>query len=333
MNEDIAGLELIQTNAERRRKLFDLVGTVVLILVTLVFLLTPSLLIFKKLVPYTIHVMLGMLVLGFLAFLFDRQRLMMTSLMCCGALCLFLKASSNQQMRYAATREGPTMRITHINLGNADSEYEDVIDYILGLETDIFSFQELTPDWETVLRDRLQAGFPHIQTLTSLDQYGTGFFSRVPIADLDTIYFKEIPVLSAAIPVAGDMACHVISCQMVPPVNRAAFQFIDQHLQQLAQYLSDLEGGVIVCGDFHLPPWATEVQKFKTVGQLQDCRRDIQPRNLDGSVSLPRIPVDHILYSPELECTAFLEIGSPAVGRLGITGTYQFQSRFSNSEQ
>jgi len=40
---------------------------------------------------------------------------------------------------------------------------------------------------------------------------------------------------------------------------------------------------------------------------------------------LPRIPVEHILYTDLFECTSFSEIGNALVGRIGITGTYQLQ--------
>ena len=81
----------------------------------------------------------------------------------------------------------------------------------------------------------------------------------------------------------------------------------------------------MVLGDFHLPPWSSEVQEFKSENNLQDGRRDIHTRNLDDSVSMPRVPVEHILFTPELDCTSFAEVGNQVVGRLGITGTYQLQ--------
>ena len=81
----------------------------------------------------------------------------------------------------------------------------------------------------------------------------------------------------------------------------------------------------MVLGDFHLPPWSAEVQNFKVSAKLEDGRRDIHPRNIDGSLSMPRIPVEHILFTDEFECTSFSEIGNAVVGRIGITGTYQLQ--------
>ena len=101
---------------------------------------------------------------------------------------------------------------------------------------------------------------------------------------------------------------------------------ISQHFGLLSDYLVRLDDAVIVLGDMHLPPWSSEVQSFKTLSRLEDSRRDINPRNVDGSMSLPRIPVDHIFYCDKFECTSFSELGNTNVGRVGITGTYQLQS-------
>ena len=79
-------------------------------------------------------------------------------------------------------------------------------------------------------------------------------------------------------------------------------------------------------GDLHLPPWASEIQRFKDISHLEDSRRDINPRNIDGSMSLPRIPVEHIFFSKDVECTSFSELGNSTIGRIGIAGTYQLVS-------
>ncbi len=307
--------------------------SLLIIALTLACIFTPDVLFLKQITSYTLYVMLGLLGVGLLSFVFNQQRLMMFSLLCCMALNLYLKESSNKQMRLAAVTANPSIRISHISLGNAENDYDAVIDYLLGIDADFLSFQELTPDWNAHLTDRLSPTFHYVQTLTRLDQYGMGFFSKLPFQSLDTIYFREIPNLTCKVLLTGDNGCHIISCQVVPPVNQAAFKEIDEHFTFLSDYIKKLDGSAVVLGDFHLPPWAAEVQKFKDNGLLQDGRRDIHPRNIDGSLSLPRIPVEHILYTDQFECTSFSEIGNATVGRIGITGTYQLQQEHEEMAQ
>lgn len=299
--------------------------TSLIVLTTLICLFTPSLLFFKQFTAYTLYIMLGLMAAGFFFFIFDQQRIMMVSLLCCCALCLYLKESSNKEMRLAAVTTNPSIRISHVSLGNTESDYNSVIDYLLEMDVDFLSFQELTPDWNVHLTNRLSPTFQFIQTMTRLDQYGMGFFSKIPFQSLDTVYFRDIPNLTASVYLGNMQKCNIISCQVMPPVNQAAFTSIADHFNLISEYKNGLEGTTVVLGDFHLPPWSVEVQKFKTTTQLQDGRRDIHPRNLDGSLSLPRIPVEHILFSEEFECTSFSEIGNPLVGRIGITGAYQLQ--------
>lgn len=299
--------------------------TSLILLVTGLCIFTPNLLLFKQFTAYTMFIMLGLLAVGFIAFVFNQQRHMMVSLICCGILCLYLKESSNKQLRLAQVTSSPSIRITHISLGNSETDYDSLIAYLLGLDADFLSFQELTPDWNSHLIAGLSPSFQYVQTMTRLDQYGMGFFSKLPFQSLDTLYFNEIPNLATSVKLKGKDLCAIISCQVVPPVNQSAFLSIGHHFNLVSEYIKTLKGPVMVLGDFHLPPWSDEVQKFKTSAHLLDGRRDIHPRNIDGSMSLPRIPVEHILYTDLFECTSFSEIGNTAVGRIGITGTYQLQ--------
>ncbi len=304
-----------------------------LILLTGLCVFTPSLLLLRQLSDYTFYIMLGMLVLGFTAFLVRQERIMMVSLLCCCVLCLHLKGSANKQMRLAVVTSNPSLKISHISLGNAENDYDKVIDYITHLDADIISFQELTPDWNAQLIKKLSPEYTYIRTMTRLDPYGMGFFSKIAFQSLDTIYFHDVPSLIGSIKLTNDHLCTIMSCTVMPPVNQAAFARISKHFSYLTEYMKVFEGSVIVLGDLHLPPWAAEIQQFKVQANLLDSRRDTNPRNLDGSFSLPRIPVEHIFYGHKFECTSFSELGNSVVGRLGITGTYQIHNSDVESVQ
>ncbi len=292
------------------------------VILTLVCMFTPSPIFFKTVAANTLYVMMGLFAAGFVMFFLKQERLMIISLLCCCTLCLHLKASSNKQMRLSQMTENPAISISHVSLSNAENDYDSVINYLLSIETDFVSFQELTPDWNIELTNRLSPSFPYVQTMVRMDQYGMGFFSKVPMELLDTVYYENVPNLATRITLGGK-PCNIISCQLIPPVNQSAFISIEKHFAYLNTYMKGMEGSRIVVGDLHLPPWASEVQHFKETSQLLDSRRDINPRNIDGSVSLPRIPVEHIFFSDDFSCISFTELGNSVVGRVGITGMYQ----------
>ena len=309
----------------RQQGIFHFSMSAVFILLTIICLFTPSLLFFKMLSGYTLYFMLGMLGAGFLYFFFRQEKMMVICLVCCGVLCLHLKASANKKIRLSAATSEPSLRISHISLGNAETDYDSVINYLLKLDVDFVSFQELTPDWEDELTSRLAEKFQYIQTMTRIDQYGMGFFSKLPFHTIDTTWYQHVPNYRATVEVGGKL-CNIIGCQTIPPVNQAAFRNIESHFKSLNTYMHKLGGSFIVVGDLHLPPWASEIQRFKDISHLEDSRRDINPRNIDGSMSLPRIPVEHIFFSNDFECTSFSELGNSTIGRIGIAGTYQLVS-------
>lgn len=292
---------------------------------TFVCIVTPDLLFFKQLAGYTLYIMFGLLAMGMVSFVYHRNQMMMVSLLCCVALNLHLKESSNKKLRLATETADPSLRISHISLGNVESDYDQVINYLLDIDADFLSFQELTPDWNSQLIDKLSPKFNYIQTLTRLDQYGMGFFSKYPFQQIDTLFVEDIPNLAGTIRLGKHTDCHIVSCQLVPPVNQSAFNTIEEQFDSVSSYINTLEGSKVVLGDFHLPPWSGEVVSFREISGLRDGRRDIHPRNIDGSMSLPRIPVEHILYTDAFECTSFAELGNSMIGRIGITGSYQLQ--------
>lgn len=297
-----------------------------IIALTLICLFTPSIIWLRKLTPYMHYIMAGFLIIGMTSFVADYQRVMLTSLLCCMALNLHLKGSSNKNLRLAIATSDPSIQVAHISLGNVEAPFDDVCRYLLNAEADLINFQELTPDWDQYLREYLSPQYPNIHTLPRIDQYGAGIFSRLPFESVDTFYFRDIPNLVVSIRLGETNLCHIVSMQPVPPVSQAALGIIRQHFDTVSQYIDSLKSHVIVTGDFHMTPWSSEVQSFKSLANLQDCRRDMQTRHADGSVSLPRIPVEHILFGRAFECVAFTDVSSTSVGRLGITGHYQLKT-------
>lgn len=292
--------------------------------VTLIFLLTPSLYLLRKLNPYTIHFLFILLLVGFIAFITDKSKWMIACFLSAAALCLFLKSSFNQKLKLSSSDSNESFQVAHISLGNVEVDREKVLQYITHLPIDVICIQELSPDWEDFFSDRLESTYPYSVKLPRMDQYGQGMYAKYPIRELDTVWFDQIPAIKACVVFDSVHSVSLISCQVAPPVNQMAFKQIDNHLTSLASYKKRLSLPVVLIGEFHLPPWSAEVQKFKNLAELKDSRRDIHSRNLDGSVSLPKIPVDYILFGNGIDCSSFTDLGNSLVGRLGITGTYYF---------
>lgn len=288
---------------------------------------TPDVFLLKWGATFTVQIMLAYLALSMLFLFTSQQRLMLVCLVCCGMLAMYLKNSSNGHLRLASKTEEPELRIGHINLSLAE-EYEATVRTILDTDLDVWTFQEMTPDWDQVLEDALCDQYPYDATFVRIDPYGLSVWSKYPLEVIDTFNFDGIPNLRVSIPVGGERYVHIVSSHTKAPVNSSAYHDIRMHFREISRYIRTLDGPVITCGDYNLPSWAPEVKEYKNLAELQDSRRDINPASVQGSFSLFKVPIDHIFYTDEVECTSFRVIDDIKSRHLGIIGTYQLKEIF-----
>jgi len=267
--------------------------------------------------------MLGMLILGMFFMLFDQRRLVFTSLGACMLLCLYLKSTANSNIILPAKTSAPQVSTALINLSLSSSHLDETMETIKNTHVDVINFQEYTPDWHAFLREELQNTFPHRSFLTRIDPYGMAFYSKYPIVVSDTFFYDRIPNLYARIELGLSSYINLISTHTIPPVSTKAYNDMRNQFQYVAEYTVSLLGPVITMGHFNLPSWTDEISEFKILASLNDSRRDILPVSMHGSVSLMKVPVDHIFYTNDLECTEFAEITASDANHLGIVGNYQ----------
>ncbi|MEO6133343.1 MAG: hypothetical protein ABIQ02_15995, partial [Saprospiraceae bacterium] len=96
MISKITEIDTLLNLPPRPGRIWTIALSVLLVLVTGICVFSPALLILRQLTDYTFYIMIGMMVLGFSAFLFRQERIMILSLLCCCVLCLHLKGSANQ---------------------------------------------------------------------------------------------------------------------------------------------------------------------------------------------------------------------------------------------
>ncbi len=284
---------------------------------------TPELFVFKRGIDFTVQIMLAYLVLGMTFFILNQRTLMFVSLGACAVLCLDLKGVSNQSLRLPTPNAQHLLSCALINLSLSD-DLEETTRIIREAPVDVLVFQEYTPDWHAYLTEIFEELFPYRASMTRIDPFGMAYYSRVPVISADTFYTATgIPNLHVLIEGRQEAYTHLVSVHTVAPANTIAYREIRRHLHEVADYVRYLHGPVIAMGDLNLPSWANEVREFKTLAGLQDSRRDIVPVSMQGSFSLLKVPVDHIFYSGDIECSGFQSINGRGTSHLGIMGSYQ----------
>jgi len=282
---------------------------------------TPNYYLFKMGSTFAIQIMLGYLVGGLIFLYFKQPMLTFTSFACCAGLCLFLKYSTNDEMKVPVVTSEEIINIAHFNLSSSNTDQADVIANIKNSEADLISLQELTPDWLPVLEEELGDTYKYSSAIVRMDPFGIAIFSKKPITHLDTFYYEGIPNIAGTITCDySNDAFHFIASHTTPPLYQTAHEHMQNHLEVIANYINNINLPVITIGDFYAPPWCREIQDLKNAAGLHDSRRTAK---LEVG-QLFENPVDYILHSKQLSCIEFKSINNQSSEHIGIQGAYQF---------
>lgn len=299
----------------------NLVGWVIGVLITLTTLLVmfpPNMSFLKKGSEYAVFIMLGFLFLGMLFMVLDKKKLMTLSLTSVAILCLFLKNSSNDTLIFPARNNSPILSMAHINLSYIDKGYEELLKIIDELDPEIISFQEMTPDWNYILKENLSRQYISKYSLVRMDTYGMAIYSKKMFTNVDTFMYQNIPNIKSEINLDGE-TLFLFSSYLLPPLNKSSTENMQNHLALISEKVIEISDPVFAIGDYNLVPWSPEIRDFRVKTNLGLSRRNID-------VSRFQKPYDHIMYSRHLECIDFKELEDSGLNHIGIYGKYQLKA-------
>ena len=305
-------------NSKKRNTALQSIGSLLMYGLTASIILSPQIAGLRALSEYSVHVMLGMLMLVIVTMLSDKRRMMLAALACTAALCLWLKNASNHALRLPDSNQEVKLKVAHVNLGNLDEGLSELAQIVIGEELDVVSFQELTPDWGDMLRDSLLGLLPYRYQQVRIDPYGMAVYSKHPLQMADTMQCRGIPMLHIAVD-KGDARFHLVSSYLTPALDQQSLAMASSQLQRLSREVVQLTDPVIALGEYNMTYWTPEIREFRATTKLENSRRDIAQGNL-------RVPYDHIFFSENLECVQFNEMKGASQKYLGIRGTYQLKS-------
>lgn len=316
-------------------KILQLVLSVLIIGTTALCIFTPDVFVLKQGANFTVQIMFLFLLLGMVFLVVQQNKLMFTSLGACVVLCLHLKSLTDQGLRFPIQNQNPQISVAHIDLSLSD-DYNETMRTIWATDVDLISFQEFTPYWEEFLPEELKNHYPYQVKMTRIDPYGMAIFSKHPLCQIDTLQFdgfQDIPSMHAGVQINEETVIHVVSTHALPPVNEQAYQSIRSYFAQVGSFVDGLKGPAITLGDFSLPPWSDEITHFKQSANMSDSRRDIVTRTSGKPIFWFNIPIDHIFYTKDFECTAFNTITGETASHMGIAGKYQLKALASLSTE
>lgn len=303
---------------------FSLTFSVILSVITLLFLFTPNVLIFKQFEKHGTPLFTFFCFFSGLVFIFlKKEKLMFVAFICCTLLCLYLRSSYGLsthpfQSKNTSLQENQ-FSTSLISLEKANREYDKIINLVLRNEPDVISFLDYMPDWHGELSSRLDTVYPFKKKIPQLDFYGMGIYSKYDFTVVDSFDYKGIPNLLVAMrhPTLGII--HQLVSNTTPVLNSNDYKSLNEHLDLLAAKTELIENRKIAIGNYNIVPFSQEIQSFREKSNLKISSRSYLPSHTTGNIFYS--PLDHIFYSEDLKCISLVELKTDKE-HVGLKGVY-----------
>jgi endonuclease/exonuclease/phosphatase (EEP) superfamily protein YafD len=287
----------------------------IFLLPALLVIFAPAVYSFKWFVDYSVQVM----------FLFVTKNYWLgLSWGSCIVLCMFLKYTSNQAFSFESPSGGRTIKVASYNISFVEDSVINIVHSIIENDANLISIQEVTPDIDSLMTDKLKEKYAYHYSLKRADYYGMMIFSSFPITQIDTFNFGIIPNIKGNLKIENlESGFDFIVSYCPPSFSSSTYQLLKDQLKAIALKATESKGAVITMGTYNTVPWAPEVQDFKKIGRLIDSRLGLAPTASSSSNPLFQIPIDHIFHSEKLKCINFQVLSYNQHPHLGIEGTYE----------
>jgi endonuclease/exonuclease/phosphatase (EEP) superfamily protein YafD len=201
-----------------------------------------------------------------------------------------------------------------LNLDARNDDYDAVAALIRERRPDLFGALELTPVWARELEEVLEPyGYRHLEPREGL--WGVGLYSRRALSDRTTLFpgGAAHPITVATV----EGRSRPIRLALLHPRVPAGSGDADRHTRLLhaaGDAVQAAGGSGIVMGDLNTTPWSARYKELVEDAGLEDTRegRGLQTTWPSFLPTILRIPIDHVLVTPDL-AAAEREVG-PEVG-------------------
>ncbi|MFV0634057.1 endonuclease/exonuclease/phosphatase family protein [Demequina sp.] len=200
----------------------------------------------------------------------------------------------------------PVLTVASVNMTYGGADPDQVVDLIATHEVDVLVAQELTPEAVAALAEAgLDDVLPHAQLAPEPGVTGTGLWSRTALTDAGSLAgFTDdpaaAPYVSRAVQAGVDVEGQSVTVLAVHPaapgpVDHSSW---DSSMASLTGYLADLDGAVLVAGDFNT---TRDHRAFRDIVALgyedaaDQAGAGIAMTFPQGRTPVPLVAIDHAL--------------------------------------
>ena len=194
------------------------------------------------------------------------------------------------------------IRLLHANILSTNRNFAKLKRLIDDENPDIIFLQEFNAAWAEDC-EALRDDFPFSYTEPRAGNFGIAVYSRLQLVSathVDAPPFGYPTIFLVA--TVGGRPVNFVSTHPTIPLGRNHFEARNTHLEFVTDRLVQLEGPVILSGDFNASLWDGRLKRLEAKTGLVNTRRGhgIAP-TWPTFLPFAMIPIDHTLVSPGIE--------------------------------
>jgi len=192
------------------------------------------------------------------------------------------------------------LELVSLNLLADNPRTDAALTYLRHRGADVVVLLEVSEAWAAALEE-LAALYPHRIVRPRDDAFGIAVLSQLPLGDPEVESPAEgPPMIFATLP--SGRGCLLVATHPPAPISAEWSGRRDAQLAAIGERAAAEQQPVIVAGDLNASPWSHGFRQLAGPRGLRDSAtgRGLQP-TWNARHWLPRIPIDHILVSAEIE--------------------------------
>jgi len=204
-----------------------------------------------------------------------------------------------------ANENKTTFSVMMLNVEAKNTGYQKAIQTIKEIDPDILLLEEFTHEWRANTKE-LNGLFPYSFGSPQIDCSGNMMYSKYPLEDMEikAVGLYERPTLVSKVLIKG-RKINIVGTHPVPPIGRERAELRNGHLLDVARITSELNGSIVLLGDFNTTPFSNLFKMIVKISGLNDSMQGYGPQLSWPAWYLPinpfLIPIDHCLVSKDIK--------------------------------
>jgi endonuclease/exonuclease/phosphatase (EEP) superfamily protein YafD len=202
------------------------------------------------------------------------------------------------------TDEGGAIEIVSLNVFALNDDKDRTLAYLRRHAADLVVLAEIDAAWAEAL-ESLAPLYPHRVIEPRADMFGVAVLSQLPLEAPRVAALADGPPAIVTGVRRGERSFLLVAAHPPAPISAAWSARRDAQLAAIGDLAATESRPVIVAGDLNATPWS---HGFRQLVRLRGLRDSALGHGLQTTWNarhwVPRIPIDHVVVSPEVRVIA-----------------------------